>query len=92
MAFSGARVYAMGSTGGLSHDFSGLTSHIPLPVLILVLVVLVIAAFGLISRFGSIVKGKGTATDYLGILILMGLFLLVALLVGSGMLGGMRFF
>lgn len=92
MEFSGVRVYAMGSTGGLNHDFSGLTYNIPLPILVLVLVVLVIAAFGLISRFSAIVKGKGTATDYLGILIIIGLFLLVALLVGSGMLGGMRFF
>lgn len=91
MGISGG-VYALGSTGSLNHDFGGLAYSIPLPVLVLVLVVLVIAAFGLLSRFGSIVKGKGSATDYLGMLILMGLFLLVALLVGSGMLGGMRLF
>lgn len=84
-------VDAMGSVGAARQKVEGLVYSIPEPLLILVLVVFVIAVFGMLSRIKAVLSGKGTAADFLGIIILLVMLVLVLLIIGSGVLKEISF-
>lgn len=72
-----------GYIGGLAHT-------VPFPIVVLAMVVVVIALFGLLSRMADIFRGKGTAVDFIGMIIMLMLVLLVLFITGSGVVRGIN--
>lgn len=81
---------AVGIPGFGGHYFGGLASSLPLPVLLLAAAVVVIAVFGMMSRFRDIFQGKGTAIDFIGLIVVLLILILVLLVMGSGVIKGVR--
>lgn len=68
----------------------GLTHTVPFPIVVLAIVVVVIALFGMMSRMADIFRGKGTAVDFIGMIIMLMLVLLVLFITGSGVVRGIN--
>jgi len=85
-------VYAMGYVERGRDYLSGMAYTVPLPVLIIAVVVFIVAFFGIISRFRSILKGKGTPLDFVGLIIMLILLALAAVIVMSGVVKSLHVF
>jgi len=72
------------------HDLGGLASSLPLSVVLLAAAVVIIAVFGMMSRFRDIFQGKGTAMDFIGLIVVLMILALVVLVMGKGVVRGIR--
>jgi len=85
-------VYAMGYVDRARDYFSGMAYTVPLPILLIAVAVFLVAFFGIISRFRSILKGKGSPLDFVGLIIMLILLALAAVIVMSGVVKSLHVF